>query len=112
MSNLQETIVVTIEPQELLAYYRGRVDSLELERVSVEKAFINKNTGVVLLHICGGLNGKGNWSGYLDQIKTIVSHFNGWVIKLENDVLDDVWYLQIGYKINEKLWNQNSVKFL
>lgn len=73
---------------------------------------INKDNGMVVLHICGGLNGRGNWINYLDQIKTIITHFNGWVIKLENDVLDDVWYLQIGYRLNEKLWKQNFVKSL
>lgn len=100
MSNLlQEVRIESIRPEELLAYYRGRIDSLKLERVSVENAMISKDDGIVILHICGGLNGRGNWSNYLDQIKIIITHFNGWIIKLENDVLDDVWYLQIGYRI-------------
>lgn len=100
MNNLlQEVRIESIRPEELLAYYRGRIDSLKLERVSVENAMINKDNGIVILYICGGLNGRGTWSNYLDQIKTIITHFNGWVIKLENDVLDDVWYLQIGYRI-------------
>lgn len=100
MNNLlQKVKSEPIEPGELLAYYRGRIDSLKLERVSVERAMINKDNGMAVLHICGGLNGRGNWSDYLGQIKTIITHFNGWIIKLENDVLDDVWYLQIGYRI-------------
>lgn len=106
MSNmLQKARLESIRPEELLAYYRGRVDSLKLEMVSVQNAMINKDNGIAILHISGGFNGRGNWANYLDQIKTIINHFNGWIIKLENDVLDDVWYLQIGYRT--KLYNDN-----
>lgn len=113
MNKLQLSEVHSVSsPEEMLAYYRGRIDSLELERVSVERAMINNENGVGVLHICGGLNGRGNWSDYLDQIKAIINHFRGWIIKLENDVLDDIWYLQIGFKLHDEIWKTNFMKSL
>lgn len=81
-------------PQEITAYYRGRIDALQLHEVSLEVASIND--GIAVLRIVGGFNRRGCWDVYCDQIKAIINSFNrACVVSLNNDVLDDVWYLQI-----------------
>lgn len=81
-------------PQEITAYYRGRIDALRLPEVSLEVASISDR--IAILRIVGGFNGHGCWDVYCDQIKAIVNSLRrACVVSLTNDVLDDVWYLQI-----------------
>ena len=51
--------------------------------------------------LCGGQNGKGDWEGYMDDLKEVFKQLkqsfeNVWLIKLNNDCLDDVFYLIVG----------------
>lgn len=54
--------------------------------------------------ICGGNNGKSpSWLTYLDQISTIIDSledqgYESWLIRLDNDCPDDVWYAYIGFE--------------
>ena len=64
------------------------------------------NTKTITLR--GGLNGNGKWSNYLTGIKTVFdtlsdNGFDVWVIDIENDCLDDIFYVKIGIekKANE-----------
>lgn len=45
----------------------------------------------------GGCNGGGNWDNYLDEIKKALRGLHWWMIKLENDCIDDIFYLTIGF---------------
>ena len=45
----------------------------------------------------GGCNGGGNWNDYLDEIKKAFKSLHWWMIKLENDCIDDIFYLTIGF---------------
>lgn len=47
----------------------------------------------------GGLNGGGEWSKYLEDIKSIIDFTPSYVIKLNVDVPDDVWTLYVGIEI-------------
>jgi len=51
--------------------------------------------------ICGGSNGNGTWTAYLQQLVSIMFSLNEqgyktWLIRLDNDCPDDVWYAYIG----------------
>lgn len=84
-------------PQEINAYYRGRIDALQLPEVNLEVASINN--GVAILEVVGGFNGRHCWDVYCDQIKTIINSFaQACIVSLNNDLLDDVWNLQISCK--------------
>lgn len=56
-----------------------------------------------LVKVSGGLNGPGNWLVYLEDIKVLFYLFktNGYkpyLVKLDNDCLDDVFYLDFGVR--------------
>ena len=57
----------------------------------------------VVAEIYGGLNGRGEWTDYLQTItnlfKAIRESHNCWLISLENDCLDDVFTLKIGVSL-------------
>ena len=70
-------------------------DSLA-DSISIANAYRVEGEEYLVIRIFGGENGPGKWEKYLTDIKKIVSEFDGWVISLDNDVLDDVWDLHIG----------------
>jgi len=44
------------------------------------------------------LNGPGKWSDYMIDITTILKRLkNAYIINLDNDCCDDIWYLTVGY---------------
>ena len=70
-------------------------DSLA-DSISIANAYRVEGEEYLVIRIFGGENGPGKWEKYLTDIKKIVSEFDGWVVSLDNDVLDDVWDLHIG----------------
>ena len=57
--------------------------------------------GTKTVTLCGGLNGAGEWKNYFVDLGKIFEEldkngFNVWVIKLDNDCLDDIFYCRIG----------------
>ena len=57
--------------------------------------------GTKTITLCGGLNGIGEWKNYFVDLAKIFEEldkngFNVWVIKLDNDCLDDIFYCRIG----------------
>lgn len=51
--------------------------------------------------LCGGLNGAGEWKNYFTDLARIFEElenndFNVWVIGIDNDCLDDIFYCKIG----------------
>ncbi len=51
--------------------------------------------------ISGGENGLGKFSNYTLQLNSLANKLEEtfsevWLIKWENDVLDDIWYLELG----------------
>ena len=50
---------------------------------------------------CGGLNGAGEWKNYFTDLARIFEElenndFNVWVIRIDNDCLDDIFYCRFG----------------
>lgn len=65
----------------------------------MECYFDEYGTLVALIH--GGLNGDGKWSHYLGDLsnllRSLIEHFSeAWVINIDVDVLDDVFYVYVG----------------
>lgn len=56
--------------------------------------------GTKTIKLCGGLNGNGNWSKYLRDLASLVDEISKeykiWLIKLNNDVVDDIFYATFG----------------
>ena len=81
------------------------VDSYKKSKMKVLDCALNpKYPNDIRVHICGGLNGPGKWTDYLEDIKklfkkleTEVGHV--WMIELNNDCCDDVWYMIIGVEM-------------
>lgn len=51
--------------------------------------------------LCGGLNGPGDWESYLANLRNAFSRLKlvfdrVWLIRLDNDCVDDIFYLTIG----------------
>lgn len=73
----------------------SRAKNSNLKVIDVFK--VNDDHYVVKMY--GGLNGRGEWSKYLEDIKSIIDFTPSWIIKLDVDVPDDVWTLYIGIDI-------------
>ena len=58
-----------------------------------------KHSGDVLV-VCGGRNGHGVWEDYFRDLSKFVEEYRKirdiWLIELQNDVLDDVFYATFG----------------
>lgn len=82
-------------------YITGWIDSLRLERVTVHGVEAQPE-GHYIATIYGGLNGCGSWDLYVRQIGMIIDSLQGsWVIDLNNDCLDDVWTLRLGFRLED-----------
>ena len=56
----------------------------------------------LIISFWGGLNGWGEWKDYIKEIESIINEYeDSWVVDLENDCLDDLWYLRLGYRIKD-----------
>lgn len=63
--------------------------------------------GTKVVCLSGGLNGCGEWEDYFDDLAKVTrklkaSGFNVWTINLDNDCLDDVFYLKFGISRKKK----------
>lgn len=82
-------------------YIRGWIDSLKLERIDVH-SIEQQPEGHYIATIYGGLNGCGSWDIYVGQIGMIIDSLQGsWIIDLNNDCLDDVWTLRLGFRLED-----------
>jgi hypothetical protein len=69
--------------------------------------FIVDEYGTFTVELKGGLNGNGNWVNYLKGLARTfeglsVNGIDAWIIKMNNDCLDDVFYCKIGVKRQDK----------
>ena len=62
--------------------------------------FVEEYENYVVVEFYGGLNGLGKWTNYIDAISELIhiidEKYNCWLVNLDNDCLDDVFYLKIG----------------
>ena len=84
--------------------YNKVIDSLNPDGVSLHS--VEEKDDYDILTFYGGLNGRGDFYRYLDQVMSIISRlgleFNVmwdiWLIDWINDCLDDVWTLRVGIR--------------
>ena len=57
---------------------------------------VNELDGIYQVILAGGNNGFYDWPKYLTNIAQLMRSIDCWLIKLENDVLDDIHYVTIG----------------
>lgn len=82
-------------------YIIGWIDSLRLEKVRVISVEEQKESHWIAT-IYGGLNGNGSWNLYIRQIGMIIDSLQGsWIIDLNNDCLDDLWTLRLGFRLED-----------
>lgn len=80
-------------------YIIGWIDSLRLEKIRVISVEEQKE-GHWIATIYGGFNGNGSWNLYIRQIEMILDSLQGsWIIDLNNDCLDDLWTLRLGFRL-------------
>ena len=86
---------------DIQTYITGWIDSLRLKKVKVHSVK-QQTEGHYIVTIYGGLNGGGSWNLYIRQIGMIIDSLQGsWVIEIHNDCLDDLWTLQLGFRIED-----------
>lgn len=56
--------------------------------------------GTIMVKLCGGLNGKGDWANYLADLALCIGRveedYDVWLIDVHTDGLDDVFYVRLG----------------
>lgn len=67
----------------------------------LEDSFTTTDNGYDSFVIAGGLNGRGIWSNYFEALAKMMFQIelrfpNAFVVKIDNDVVDDVFYITIG----------------
>jgi hypothetical protein len=67
----------------------------------LEDSFVNTDNGYDSFVIAGGLNGRGIWSNYFEALAKAMFQIellfpNAFVVKIDNDVVDDVFYMTVG----------------
>ena len=79
--------------------------NLELEVINSEMDG-NNNDSFYKVTVSGGKNGNGKWAEYFSSLSkfTDAVESNGmeiWLVKMYNDVVDDVFYATFGIKCDE-----------
>lgn len=88
--------------QEIVKDIKPIIKSLygEKSKITVLESEVDEY-GTKTVTLCGGLNGAGEWYNYFTDLAKLFEEldkngFNVWVIKLDNDCLDDIFYCRIG----------------
>lgn len=77
-------------------------------KTSYSKLFLREcfedEYGTTTIVVDGGLNGKGNWSGYLNDLSKLLAVLSNefsdaYIIFIDNDCIDDVFVAHIAIKL-------------
>ena len=90
---MQEKIISIIE----------RYKNDERIKASILDDSFNNEADYITFEFCGGLNGNGVWSNYFKALSEICADIksefeNVWVVSLENDCIDDIFYCTLGVR--------------
>lgn len=87
---------------------KNQYDLMEIQKVIyLNNNISSKETSKYIIMICDGENGNGRWSIYFENLANVMleleKYFDAYLIKLDNDCLDDIHYAYIGltYKDNQ-----------
>ena len=69
-------------------------------KLSCMEVQMSENNQSIMVTICGGLNGCGEFSKYLETLRNVISAMESafqhvWLVNLVNDTADDVFYLKL-----------------
>ena len=85
-------------------YIKSVISKLNLNDIELLSAAVD-SSGTNIFSISGGCNGNGNWKDYFLELSMLVAllgeRYNVWLIKLDNDTLDDVFYASFGFEEKE-----------
>lgn len=74
---------------------------MDTSKIFVLGSEVDEN-GTMMVKLCGGLNGKGDWANYLADLALCIGRieedYDAWVIDMHTDGLDDVFYVRLGIK--------------
>lgn len=82
-----------------------------IEAASLENSKIRYITheideyGTKTVKLVGGLNGNGQWIDYFNGLSNVFENlknnrYDAWLLNIDNDVIDDVFYVTIGVERN------------
>ena len=73
-------------------------------RITVLRSDVDGH-GTMTIQFCGGLNGNGEWDAYFSDlakiVETLKEKYEIWLIKLDNDCIDDKFYATFGIAIKK-----------
>lgn len=88
--------------QDIVGEIKPIIKSLysEKSKITVLESEVDEY-GTKTVTLCGGLNGFGEWKDYFTDLSKLFEElgkngFDVWVIKLDNDCLDDIFYCKSG----------------
>ena len=99
--NKLDTLLITLK--EVINKVNNEKTSLSANYTRILE---DKNSHVIV-EISGGLNGNGKWEDYFEVLSKFckVARENYglkiWLIELNNDCLDDIFYAKLGIKMNK-----------
>lgn len=92
-----------------LEYYikrAAKVSSNVISPLAVNE--VKKDDEIYVCKIFGGINGRGSWRIYHNSLSTFMDvlytyyGIDSWIIKIENDCLDDVFTAEIGVRYRKE----------
>ena len=107
-NNQESMIARIIAPHEKMVGCNVNTAGMVLEsanalpfRVHGVKDIIARDSRHTIIYLSAGKNGPGNWLDYLDDLKSLFVNLNryfddAWLVKIDNDVKDDVHDIFIG----------------
>lgn len=78
------------------------IEAVSSEQYPISITNIRNHGDYLEVDLSGGSNGLCDWLTYIKQVGSIIKRLQpteSWIVKWENDCLDDVWYLSIGIKL-------------
>lgn len=103
-------IVLVNKLDRILITLKEVINEVNNEKVNLSPNYtgILENKGShVIAEISGGLNGNGKWEDYFEVLSKfckVAREKYGrkiWLIELNNDCLDDIFYAKLGIKMNK-----------
>ena len=77
------------------------ISLLEMSYIIDKDEETGKPCDFYILKVAGGLNGPGKWTDYMADIKNLVDRLTSesghevWIVKLDNDCLVDIFYIDL-----------------
>ena len=104
------------EYDEISDYVDEVIGLLDIEKTSrLDVMDVSKNKyGTTVLKLSGGINGNGNWHDYFNDLLKLYDAISKkctiWLIKIDVDTIDDVFYADFGIEWKKSGWLEDDGK--